>query len=528
MEQTLINKIGQLMVVGFHGKTPSDDIKALIRDYHVGGIILFSRNIGTAKEVLELTKALQQIARDAGHEKPLLICIDQENGIVRRLGEGTTYFPGSMLIGATGNKKYAYDIGLATGRELQALGINWNLAPVVDVNNNPDNPVIGVRSYGEDKDQVADYAAMNIRGMHDAGIITTLKHFPGHGDTDSDSHLKLPIISHSMERLEAIELKPFRACMKAGADTVMSAHVYFKALVSEEKPATLAKEVMTGLLRDQLGYEGVVTTDCMEMNAIAETYGTVEGAARAVEAGVDVVMISHTHELQKEAIRHLANRVEEGIIPLESIEVSYKRVMALKDKYLSWDAIDNNQRLQPIVGCKEHLALAKEAFRAGITICKNDGILPLSLDDDKLLFIDSTNSHITGVEDKKFADHSLRGALTKLVPTLEVMRINRQPSEEEKANVLQVLEKFDKVIFSTFNINKDSTILPIIHELCHRGIKVIVIAMRNPYHLAYMQGVNGFIATYEWTSTGLDIAAKALFGMEQVTGTLPVMREQFS
>ncbi len=361
----LTKKVGQLMVCGFADKTPSEEIVRLIRNYHVGGIILFSRNIGTAQEVLALTNALQQIAKEAGHERPLLICVDQENGIVRRLGEGTTYFPGSMLIGATGNSKNAYDIGLATGKELKALGINWNLAPVVDINNNPGNPVIGVRSFGEDTDLVSAYAIENIRGMHQAGVITTLKHFPGHGDTDSDSHLKLPVIPHHMERLEAVELKPFRACMKAGADTVMSAHVFFPALVKEEKPATLATEVMTGLLRDQLGFQGVVTTDCMEMNAIADTYGTVEGATRAIKAGVDIIMISHTHILQEKAIKKLVEQVEAGDIQLEKIETSYMRVQQLKEKYLDWDHIENNRQLDAVVGCEEHQALAEKSFQRG-------------------------------------------------------------------------------------------------------------------------------------------------------------------
>ncbi|WP_212698525.1 glycoside hydrolase family 3 protein [Vallitalea pronyensis] len=520
-----MKKVGQLMVCGFEGKTPSDEIITLIKDYHIGGIILFSRNIGTAKEVLALTNALQRIARDAGHEQPLFICVDQENGVVRRLGEGTTYFPGSMLIGATGNKANAYAIGLATGRELKALGINWNLAPVVDINNNPSNPVIGVRSFGEGADMVASYAVENIKGMHEAGIITTLKHFPGHGDTDSDSHLKLPVIPHTMERLEAMELKPFRACMEAGADTVMSAHVYFPTLVKSEKPATLAPEVMTGLLREGLGFQGVVTTDCMEMKAIADTYGTVGGAVKALEAGVDIVMISHTYTLQEEAIKTIVQDVEKGHLALEKIEASYNRILKLKEKYLDWDTIVDQPTLAPIVGCEEHQQLAEKVFREGITICKNDGVLPLSAEADSVLFIDSSNCHITGVEDTVFATHSLRSAIEGITTQVEVMEINPDPSEEEITKVLQVMKKFDKVIFGTFNIGPQSNLIKLVQRMADLGQQIVVIAMRNPYHLAYMEESNAFIATYEWTKAGLELAVKAVFGMEHVSGKLPVMKK---
>ncbi|MEI2401057.1 glycoside hydrolase family 3 N-terminal domain-containing protein, partial [Paenibacillus phytohabitans] len=219
----LRKKVGQLMVVGFKGIKASDEIKELICEHHVGGIILFARNIGTPQEILSLTNELQQVAKDAGHEHPLLICIDQENGVVRRLGEGTTIFPGAMLLGATGEPEHAYQVGVATGKELKALGINWNLAPVMDVNNNPANPVIGVRSFGESADKVSEFGRMAMKGMQEAGIITTLKHFPGHGDTNVDSHLDLPVISHNINRLEQIELRPFIDSIKAGADTIMSA-----------------------------------------------------------------------------------------------------------------------------------------------------------------------------------------------------------------------------------------------------------------------------------------------------------------
>ncbi len=212
---TLEEQIGQLLMVGFWGSTPSQEIIDLIQRHHVGNILLFSRNIRDAQQVFELTQSLQAIAQEAGQRYPLLIAIDQENGLVQRLGEAVTLFPGNMALGAIGSEKVAYEVALATGRELKALGINMNLAPVVDVNNNPANPVIGVRSFGEDAWQGARLAAAMVKGYHAARILACLKHFPGHGDTAVDSHLALPTIPYAFERLEALELAPFRSGIEA-------------------------------------------------------------------------------------------------------------------------------------------------------------------------------------------------------------------------------------------------------------------------------------------------------------------------
>src|SRR2546426_6901506 len=213
---TLEEQIGQLLMVGFWGSTPSQEIIDLIQRYHVGNILLFSRNVRNTRQVLELTQSLQTIAREAGQRYPLLIAIDQENGLVQRLGEAATIFPGNMALGAIGLEDIAYKVAKATGIELKALGINMNLAPVVDTNNNPANPVIGVGSFGEDPLLVARLGAAMVKGYQAAGILSCLKHFPGHGDTAVDSHLALPIIPYTFERLDALELVPFRSGMKAG------------------------------------------------------------------------------------------------------------------------------------------------------------------------------------------------------------------------------------------------------------------------------------------------------------------------
>nr|WP_309098208.1 beta-N-acetylhexosaminidase [Fredinandcohnia onubensis] len=516
----LRRKIGQLMVVGFKGITASEEIKELIREHHVGGIILFGRNIGTPEEILSLTTELQQVAKDAGHEHPLLICIDQENGVVRRLGEGTTIFPGAMLLGATGNPDNAYEVGVATGKELKALGINWNLAPVMDVNNNPENPVIGVRSFGESADKVSEFGRMAMKGMQEAGVITTLKHFPGHGDTNVDSHLDLPVISHNIERLEQIELKPFVDSIAAGADTVMSAHVYFPAIADTPGvPATLSRKVITGLLREKLGFDGVVTTDCMEMNAIANTIGTAKGGVEAIKAGVDLIMVSHLHHLQKETIDAIVTAVESGEIDEAQIEAAVARVTRLKVKYCNWDEIGSDE-VPSFVGGKEHQQLAHDIYKQGITIVKNNGILPLK--NKRVLVVYSENKYTMQVEDRRYSSMYLGETIKEIDDTAEIVQLSNPATDEEIQRVAAKAQQFEAIIVGTLTVQEGDAQTKLVKALTDTGVPVIVIATRSPYDLAYLPEIQAYLCTYEFPYPALNMAAKAIYGREQVTGKLPV------
>ncbi|WP_042142512.1 beta-N-acetylhexosaminidase [Paucisalibacillus sp. EB02] len=530
MDKTMKQKIGQLMVFGFKGKTATPEIKKLIREHHVGGIILFARNIGTPEQVLALTTELQREAKNAGHEKPLLICIDQENGVVRRLGEGATIFPGSMILGATGRSENAYITGLLTGRELKALGINWNLAPVLDVNNNPDNPVIGVRSYGESAEMVSEFGKQAVKGMQDAGIITTLKHFPGHGDTNVDSHLDLPTIAHDMDRLKEIELKPFMDVIEQGADTIMSAHVYFPAIETEKNvPATLSKKVITGLLREDLGYNGVVTTDCMEMNAISEGIGTAEGAVEALKAGVDLIMISHLQARQYEAISYIQESLMTGEISEDIINDAYQRVMELKDKYLNWNDISLGSEpiVANVVGSKLHEVEAYEIYKQGITVVKNENILPLAVDEsDRVLVVYPKNSYATQVEDKRYATFSLGETVQNLHDNTEVFELSNPPTTEEIASVKEIAKEFKAVIVGTLSVKPDDQQVKMVEELFQVNSHVIVIATRSPYDISYLPDVKAYLATYEFTAPALQAAIEAVFGKVKVKGRLPITLPQ--
>ena len=520
-QQVASIQVGQLMVVGFKGKIAPESIIDLIHQHQIGGIILFSHNVGTPQELLSLTSSLQREAQKAGYEYPLLICLDQENGVVRRLGKGTTTFPGAMSIGATANSKNAFDISLATGKELKELGVNWNLAPVLDVNNNPDNPVIGVRSFGENPHLVAEFGKNAMKGLQNAGVITTLKHFPGHGDSNVDSHLSLPVIGHTRARLDEVELVPFQACIAEGADTIMSAHVYFPAIEDRENvPATLSKKVISGLLREELGFDGVVTTDCLEMKAISETIGTEKGAVEALNAGVDLVMVSHTHEVQLRTIKELELALAQGVLQEESLKASLNRINKLKGKYLSWENTPFHSEFVSL-GSEEHKNIAEKVFQESVTIVKNEGLLPLQMD-QTILVINPPNQTIYGVEDVKEIKTTLSDAMKEFSNQVEAYDLPTSFTLKEMDLLIQRAKEFDVIVIGTLSVSATSYEIELFNRLLKLGIPVVGVAMRNPYDLRFFPDVTAYLATYEFTYLALRTAAQAIFGKVSVSGKLPV------
>lgn len=523
---TLREKIGQLMMFGFDGITPSREIRKLIEEYHVGSIILFARNIGSATDVSELTTKLQTIAKKANHKLSLLISTDQENGIVRRLGIDTTTFPGNMLLGATQDTNNTYMVAKATAEELRALGINMNLAPVIDINNNSNNPVIGVRSFGEVAIDVANHGISSIKGYLDAKVIPTVKHFPGHGDTDIDSHLALPTIQHSLERLENLELIPFKKTIEAGVEVVMVAHVYFPGIEDDlNLPATISKKVVTELLRGKLGYQRVVVTDCLEMKAITEGIGTVEAALRALQAGADLIMISHSYDLQINTIERINEAIITGELSEETIDKATKRIIALKNKFLDWDNIlEQNIESLKQVGSEKHRDLAMETYRKGVTLVKNDGLLPLDSNNKRILVIYPENKIYTLVEEKISIDDRLKSAIKNLNKELHIhtYQIINHPEESEIKRLIELSLNYDIVVFATINLKQKVKHVNLINELVELKRRVIVISLRTPYDYALIPDVNAFIVTYEHSLPAISIAFEIIFGIINAKGKLPV------
>ena len=321
--------LGQLLMAGFDGLEPNAHIEAMIRDHGIGGVILFRRNLASPAQVAALTARLQDINRRYS-DIPLLIALDQEGDMARRFDAGVTPLPPAMLYRNLGSADDCRAMHRHAGSELRAMGINLNLAPVLDVNSNRANPVIGVRAFGDTVADVTRYGLAAMAGLGDAGVLACGKHFPGHGDTTMDSHDLLPTVGHDRARLEAVELAPFRAAFAQGLHAVMTAHVRFPAIEPDDLPATLSRRVLTDLLRGRLGFEGVVLTDCMAMAAILEHYGVARATPMAVAAGADIVLVSHHPALQIDAARALHTAVEDGSLTHVEAQTAIARVLALK------------------------------------------------------------------------------------------------------------------------------------------------------------------------------------------------------
>ncbi len=522
---TLEEQIGQLLMVGFWGSTPSQEIIDLIQRYHVGNILLFSRNVRDTRQVLELTQSLQTIAKEAGQRYPLLIAIDQENGIVQRLGEAATIFPGNMALGAIGSEEIAYQVAQATGHELKALGINMNLAPVVDVNNNPDNPVVGVRSFGEDPQQAARLGGVMVKGYHAAGMLSCLKHFPGHGDTTVDSHLALPTIPYTLERLETLELVPFRGGIEAGAESVMIAHVSFPALTQHDMfPATLSSDIVQGLLREQLGFNGLVLSDCLEMKAISETFGTERAAVKALQAGIDLVLVSHHYMRQQGSIEAIRVAVQTHELSSQVVRQAAKHVLRLKANYLAWKEIATSATLPTCIGCEAHLHLQDQAYELSTTLVRNeDALLPLHLDaGERIVVLSPRRNSISMVEDRYYADDALTDIMGQYHTNVKTLSIASGAVENACRNLLQTTSESDIFIIATVNAHLDERQAEIVQYLVSSGRRIIVIAVRNPYDLQAFPQLRTYLVTYEYTRPALVAAVRVLFGERQARGHLPV------
>lgn len=358
-------KIGQLFMVGFDGTSLSADIAAFIKEYKPGGVILFSRNLESVAQIVELTNDLQ---RCSAHS-PLLIAIDQEGGRVSRLPKEFTIFPPCEVLGRCHSSELAYAAAATIAKELRSVGINMNMSPVLDVNSNPANPVIGDRAFGSTPDLVCELGLATIRGLQENHVVACGKHFPGHGDTSADSHKELPIVTAPRERLEAVEFPPFKHAAAHGVATMMTAHVLYRAL-DDRHPATLSPAVIGQVLRGDLEYDGVVLTDDLEMHAIIDHYGIEDATVRSILAGCDMALICKDRDREVAAITALDKAVADGTVTVERLDRSWARIARLKQRFLlpARPVTVSDARL--VVGCRTHRALLQTIQQAGERFAK--------------------------------------------------------------------------------------------------------------------------------------------------------------
>jgi beta-N-acetylhexosaminidase len=346
-------------MVEFLGTSVTQDLAAFLKEYKPGGVILFSRNLESIEQIVQLTNDLQHCSP----KSPLLIAIDQEGGRVSRLPKGFTIFPSCESIGRCRSGELAYAAAATIAKELKAVGINMNMAPVLDVNSNPDNPVIGDRAFGSSPDHVIEMGLVTAAALQDSDVVACGKHFPGHGDTNADSHKELPVVEAPRERLELIEFPPFRRAAAAGIASLMTAHVLYKAL-DDRLPATLSPEIITHLLREQMQYDGVVLTDDLEMHAIVDHYGPGDAAVRAFIAGCDILLICKERDREIAAFEAMEKAVASGTIDTARLDLSVARIQRMKHRYLSpyRPAVISEAKL--VAGCRTHQALLESIRQA--------------------------------------------------------------------------------------------------------------------------------------------------------------------
>lgn len=361
------DQIGQLFMIGFDGTTVSPELASFLKEYKPGGVILFSRNLESMAQTVELTQDLQRCSPHS----PLLISIDQEGGRVSRLPKDFTIFPPCEVLGRCRSSELAYAAAATTAKELRAVGINMNMSPVLDVNSNPANPVIGDRAFGTTPDVVSELGLATVGGLQDNRVVACGKHFPGHGDTTSDSHKELPIVSATRERLERIEFPPFRHAVMNGVATMMTAHVVYQAL-DENRPATLSQSIIGRLLREELHYDGVVLTDDLEMHAIIDHYGIGDATIQAIQAGCDMPLICKDRDRIVAGLNAVDKAVADGDISAGRLAQSLARIRRLKERFLLpyRPVLISDAKL--VVGCRSHKALLRTIDQTRDRLAKTD------------------------------------------------------------------------------------------------------------------------------------------------------------
>ena len=524
---TLEEKIGQLMTISYSGRFFNRDSEEMARLEHlivnrkVGGMILYGESV---YETAILTNTCQTWA-----EIPLLIASDLERGLGNQI-QGTTQFPPLMALGALGREDYVYRIGEITAREARAIGIHLTYAPVVDVNINPDNPIIDVRSFGESPEDVSRLAALFIKGCQDHGLLATAKHFPGHGDTDKDSHLELPTVNGDLERLERVELYPFRKAIEAGVSVIMTAHLYLPALdPTPDLPATLSHRIITDLLRKELGFKGLIVTDAMTMDGVTKLYSPEVAAVMAIKAGVDMILSTPAIE---EVIDALIQSVRAGEISEQRIDDSVRRILEAKARLgLHKKKLVKIEALDQILGSRNHLQLAQQCYEEAITLVKNDNqVLPLS-DPDSTIAVFSLSSDPGGY----YAGQALIGELEERFPGLVSFCAEATTGEEYLEEGKQLAEGANVLIFALFSARrarKGSVDLNLSHvqmikEASDGDTPVVAISFGSPYFLRRFPDIDAYMCVYRYTREAQITAAKALMGEIDIKGRLPVSIPEF-
>lgn len=507
---TLEQRVAQLFVVNLYGEKLTDAGRDFLRQWQPGGVVLLPENITTPEAIVALTNSYQQtITEQRG--LPLFVTVDQEGGMISHLRDGFTVFPVPALLTATQDVGLAERVGLAMAQEMLAVGVNMDLAPVADLETNPNNPIIRRRAFGNDPVMTSPILAGFIRGMQTGGVMATAKHFPGHGDSSGDSHVGLPVIGLSRERLESVELVPFRAAIESGVSTVMVAHIYYPALEPEKNlPASLSKRVVTGLLREEMGFDGLIITDALDMDAIDTVYSYPQAAVQAIKAGVDLVIAAHVSlEAEAAGIQAVIDAVKSGTISEERINESVRRILDAKAHYgiLAWQLLDSNTVLERLQA-DSHTGLIDELFAKGVTVAqdKNQHI-PFQAGEKIGVIYPGTRSAI------------LQDCIEPGV-NVQMLAVHTSPTEGDVDSARRVAALVDTVVVFTQNADADLLEQRLVKALPPE--RTLAVALASVYDWLTYPKVSGYVLSYSPLPQSIPAVCGVLFGRITPTGKLSI------
>lgn len=480
-QMSLRQQVAQMFVATFYGNPLNEPSRDFLQTYQPGMVALLPSNLGNPQQVAQLSNDMQAAITQAGGI-PLFVAVDQEGGIIAHLEDGFTRWPVPMLLTATQNPELAYKVGEAYAEEMRAVGLNMNLAPVADLYTNPDNPIIGRRSFGARAEQVTPIVTAFAQGMQSGGVLAVAKHFPGHGDTSADSHVTLPVVDYDAARLHQVEMAPFVGLAQGGVGAIMTAHIWYPALEPESLvPASLSERVVTGVLRDEMAYQGLIMTDAMDMDAIDINHSPQDAALMAVMAGNDLILTgAHVSlEFQAQAIEGVIAAVEAGEIEAARITSSVRRILRAKQQMgvLDWAPVDVYMA-DEAVNLAAHAEVVTAMFEEGIAVAYGADQLPLQ--QNALLIYPASQP-------------SLWRACAQYAP-YQPMGYSDTPSADESAWARGAAAGASQVVIFTRNLAENAPLLELVNELPPE--KTIVVAMHAPEDWQVIPEVRGYVMTY--------------------------------
>ena len=538
---TIEEKVGQMVQVKVlkndisslkFKKTPSKKTEDLIKNYHVGSVIFY--RMDNIEEVINYNNSMQQWSIESGAHLPLLIASDFETGVGYNVLKGATLFPHQMGVAAAGDVDLAEKISGIIADEAKAIGVYWNYSPVADINTNINNPVIGVRAFGDTADVVTKYSLAYVQGYQKNGIMATAKHYPGHGDTNTDSHKDLPVVNYDVSTLKNVYFKPFESLINMGVKSIMTSHIILKE-IDETLPATLSPKILTDMLRVQHGFRGIVVTDAMSMDGISNFFEIDEATVLAVQAGADIVMATGSYEDQIMTVQSLIDAVKGGVISEKRLNSSVIKILMEKSKLgLSKNPFSSLMKAKELCGSEKHRRIAEQAAKKSMTLLLNNTILPIKKEMKVL---------VTGV----FGVDEISMDLKNIIDNVVSYKIKRHffqyngfdISESDITNIINLAQGSDTVVITTYSSYKPPLSkgqIELVEEVKKLNKPVVIVSLGLPYDIKDLPDIDAFVATYalnRWaapvSSVKGDISeviseaiADVLTGKYNPTGKLPV------